>query len=318
MNLIDILLVLIILLSVWSGWQKGFIAGILDLATWVGSLLAGFFFYQYLASLFEKYIPSLGVWTLPVAFILTIIIARFLIAFIMNSIWKATPVDVHLSVINKFLGIVPGAINGFVWAIIVSALLLALPLSDGLSAKTRDSRIAGKLAGQAEWLDEKLSPVFDKAINQTINKLTIHPESNKSVQLPFTVANPIPREDLESKMLQMVNEEREKQGLNSLQPDPELTALARQHCKDMFARGYFAHITPEGKTPSDRIREAGIKFSTAGENLALAQTLPIAHQGLMNSPGHRANILYPSYGRVGIGILDGGIHGLMIAQEFRN
>jgi uncharacterized protein YkwD len=38
----------------------------------------------------------------------------------------------------------------------------------------------------------------------------------------------------------------------------------------------------------------------------------------MNSPGHRANILERSYGRVGIGILDGGMHGLMISQEFRN
>jgi uncharacterized protein YkwD len=103
-----------------------------------------------------------------------------------------------------------------------------------------------------------------------------------------------------------------------LQYDPQLTAVARNHSEDMLARGYFSHYTPEGKDPFDRMRAAGVKFSVAGENLALAQTLPIAHTGLMNSPGHRENILRANFGRLGIGIIDGGVHGLMISQEFRN
>ena len=52
------------------------------------------------------------------------------------------------------------------------------------------------------------------------------------------------------------------------------------------------------------------------ENLALAPNVDIAHKGLMNSPGHRANILSPSFGRVGIGVIDGGGYGKMFAQEF--
>jgi uncharacterized protein YkwD len=66
------------------------------------------------------------------------------------------------------------------------------------------------------------------------------------------------------------------------------------------------------------MRAANVRFVDAGENLALAPTVPVAHRGLMNSPGHRANILYPKFGRLGIGIMDGGIRGLMISQEFRN
>ena len=97
-----------------------------------------------------------------------------------------------------------------------------------------------------------------------------------------------------------------------------MTRVARAHSKDMFTRGYFAHNTPEGKTPFDRMRAANIVFTAAGENLALAQTLEIAHNNLMNSPGHRANILQPAFGRLGIGVLDGGFYGLMISQEFRN
>jgi len=318
MNLIDAFLVIIILLSVWSGFQKGFILQTFDLVTWLGSLLAGFFFYKYIAIIIEKIIPSLGVWIVPVSFIITIIIARIIISLIVSFLLKATPKTAHHHGVNKILGIIPGAINGVVWATIISALLLALPLSDGLSERTRESRIADRLADHVEWIDEKLSPVFDEAINKTINKLTVNPGSHKSVKLSYTVSNPKVREDLETKMLALVNEERKKAGFNPLAADPELTGVARNHSRDMFARGYFSHVTPEGKSPFDRISEADVKFLTAGENLALAQTLSLAHKGLMNSPGHRANILEPKFGRVGIGILDGGVYGLMVTQNFRN
>jgi uncharacterized protein YkwD len=86
----------------------------------------------------------------------------------------------------------------------------------------------------------------------------------------------------------------------------------------MFARSYFSHVSPDREDPFDRMREAKVRYLTAGENLALARTLPAAHRGLMESPGHRANILRPQFGRVGIGVLDGGVHGLMVTQNFRN
>jgi uncharacterized protein YkwD len=132
------------------------------------------------------------------------------------------------------------------------------------------------------------------------------------------VAETHPRPDLEAQMLEMVNEERRAAGLKPVVPDPELTEVARAHSADMFARGYFAHVTPEGQSPFDRMTHAGVTFRTAGENLALAPTLKIAHTGLMNSPGHRANILRPEFGRLGIGIVDGGYRGIMVSQEFRN
>jgi uncharacterized protein YkwD len=271
-----------------------------------------------MANFFKSIFPSLGVWLLPVAFIVTIILARLLIGTITKRIAWATTTDTHESTGNRVLGIIPGAINGFIYATIIAALLLALPLWDNVTNSTRNSRIANRFSSQIDWVDAKLSPVFDKAINQTINNLTIHPESNELVKLPFKDNHPAVREDLETKMLQLVNEERAKQGLSPLAADPELTEVARAHSRDMFARGYFAHITPEGKSPFDRMNEANVKYTTAGENLALAHSLSIAHNGLMNSPGHRANILNPQFGRVGIGILDGGFYGLMVSQEFRN
>jgi uncharacterized protein YkwD len=228
------------------------------------------------------------------------------------------PEDLNESRSNQVFGVIPGFVNGLIIVAILSALLLAVPLSEGVSERTRDSALVNRLAVYAERLEGALRPVFGEAIARTLNLLTIRPDSDERVTLPFKVENTRPRPDLEKQMLDLVNQERQAAGLSPLAPDPELTEVARKHSADMFARGYFAHDTPEGKSPFDRMNEAGVRFLTVGENLALAPTIPVAHTGLMNSPGHRANILRPQFGRVGIGVMDGGMRGLMISQEFRN
>lgn len=318
MNIVDVILILVVLLSVWGGWRKGFMAGSIGLITWLGSLVAAFLLYPWLAELINKYLPSWGVWSAPVAFIVLLIIFRSILGMLSAKLMIGIPEGTHDHPVNKSLGVIPGLITGVINAMVIAALLLALPLFDGLSASTRNSLIAEKLTPPAEWIESKLSSIFGKAAERTMNKLTVKPGSKESVKLPFTVTDVRVREDLEEKMLELVNEERIKEGLSPLIADTALRAVARAHSRDMFARGYFAHITPDGKSPFDRIREARITFITAGENLALAQTIPIAHQGLMNSPGHRANILRSSFGRVGIGVVSGGMHGLMITQAFRN
>jgi uncharacterized protein YkwD len=318
MNWIDILLVVIILLSIWLGWQRGFLAGSLELLAWLGSVYFGFAFYPYAAKFLERYIPALGLWTLPLSLILVITVARLILSLIINAILSITTVRMHYSALNRAAGMIPGFISGLIFATITAGLLLAFPIADGISDTARNSVVANNFAMPVEWLNEKISPVFDKAVNQSINKLTVEPESDEIVQLPFKTSNFKERPDLEAKMLMMVNEERRKVGLQPLAADVELRKIALAHSADMFRRGYFAHLTPEGKDPFDRMREAHVRFYLAGENLALAQTLPIAHEGLMNSPGHKANILRPGFGRLGIGILDGGVYGIMISQEFRN
>jgi uncharacterized protein YkwD len=317
MNWVDLALIIIFVLAIWAGFSRGFIFGSLDLLGWAGSFILAYLFYSYTARAFAK-ITDLNIWLLPVSFLLTLVIARLLIGVITTFIIRSLPEQSHRNWLNKFLGIVPGAINGWIVAIIISALLLALPLKDNINSETRESKWATTLAMQSEWANKKLAPVFDEAIRHTMNSLTVDPRSNKKVPLGFTYDKAEVRPFLEIKMLEMVNKERIKAGLKPLKADPEMSRVARAHSRDMFVRGYFAHNTPEGKTPFDRMRAAGVQFSAAGENLALAQTLEIAHTNLMNSPGHRANILHPSFGRLGIGILDGGFFGLMISQEFRD
>jgi uncharacterized protein YkwD len=317
-NFIDILLVFFILLSVFFGWRRGFILSALDLLRWIGSLLAGLYFYQAVAVWLGLINDWTEAWNQPLAFLLIVAAVSILIQILSHTLLRRLPEDTHRRRLNRLLGTLPGLINGLILAAILSAMLFSLPLSDGIQEKTRESPTANYLAGYTEQLETTLSNIFGDVVQQTLNRRTIHPESNERVQLPFTVAETRPRPEIEAEMLELVNRERRAANLKPLEADPELTEVARQHSADMFARGYFSHQTPENLDPFDRMRRAGVRFQTAGENLALAPTVQIAHTGLMNSPGHRANILRPEFGRVGIGIMDGGRRGLMITQNFRN
>jgi uncharacterized protein YkwD len=317
-NFIDILLVFVFLLSLWGGWRRGFILGFLDLIRWTTSFLAALYFYQPVAGWLGLLIGWSETWNQPLAFILIIITAGLLVQTLGSYLLKSVSKETHEHRINRIFGILPGAANGLITAAILSALLFSVPFSDFIYENTRDSGIANRLSVYTEEIETALSPIFDKAVQQTLNRITVKPESHELVELPFKVENYRPRPDLEAEMLELVNRERAANGLEPLEADPEMTEVARRHSADMFTRGYFSHNTPENKTPFDRMRALDVRFRTAGENLALAPTLPIAHTGLMNSPGHRANILEPRYGRLGIGVLDGGRRGLMITQNFRN
>ncbi len=316
MNVIDIILILIISVAIWRGISKGFFSGVIGLISGLGSLVLTFLLYQHVAAFFGAG-PTASVWAIPLSFLLTLLLISALLSLLTNRILTALPNKLHQHWLNKLFGVIPGLAVGVLYAAITAALLLLLPLSDTLTSHTRDSEVAQRLTTELERLERPFAPAL-ATVNRSINRMTIPPGSSESVRLPFSVTKPTHRPELESEMLQLINSERAKADLSPLRADEELARVARQHSADMFARSYFSHISPDGDTPFDRIRQANIIFLTAGENLAIAQTLPLAHEGLMDSPGHRANILRPAFGRAGIGILDGGIYGLMVTQLFRN
>jgi len=318
MNGVDIFLILIIVLFLWLGWQKGGIAGLADLAIWVGSLVAGYFLYQPAAQVLVSAFPSIGAWSKPVAFILLVFLCRLLLSLVFNLFLRNIPPGAHQNILNKTLGLAPGFVNGVLNAAIVAALLLMVPVSNSVTQTAEESTAAKYLNGPLQWFNQKASPIFAEALTQPRATKTIHAKANETVSLPFKVTTPVPRAQLEQQMIALVNGEREKRGLKALKFDASLTPVARRHSTDMFERGYFSHYSPEGKSVADRLKSARIRYLTAGENLALAPTLEAAHDGLMKSPGHKANILHKAYGKIGIGIMDGGIRGLMVTQTFTN
>lgn len=120
----------------------------------------------------------------------------------------------------------------------------------------------------------------------------------------------------EQKMFNLINQERASQGLKPLQIDLTLVKLARLKSQDMIDKNYFSHQSPTYGSPFDMMKAYGVSYRWAGENLAGAPTVESAHRNLMNSPGHRANILKSEFTHVGIGIIDGGPYGKMFTQMF--
>ncbi|MFA5524484.1 MAG: CAP domain-containing protein [Tissierellales bacterium] len=120
----------------------------------------------------------------------------------------------------------------------------------------------------------------------------------------------------EQQMVNLVNQERQKANLQPLSVDLDVSRVARIKAKDMIDNNYFSHNSPTYGSPFDMLKSHGVKYLYAGENLAGNPSIQGAHQALMNSQGHRANILNPNYTHIGIGAQGGSRYGNIIVEMF--
>ncbi|WP_129597952.1 CAP domain-containing protein [Anaerophilus nitritogenes] len=120
----------------------------------------------------------------------------------------------------------------------------------------------------------------------------------------------------EDEILRLLNGERTKQGLKPLQLDLQVTKVARLKSQDMIDNNYFSHNSPTYGSPFDMLKQFGVEYAYAGENIAGNPSVQDAHTAWMNSKGHRENILNPNFTHVGIGVKNGGKYGKMYTQMF--
>ena len=251
-------------------------------------------------------------WQKPVAFVLVFCIAFLFLTLLFILIKKSISSSAQQSFTNKITGVIPGFLSGIAIAMILAKIFAA---SVWITPAENKNLLLSSLTNSTGWLDDKMEQVFSAPAPPLISGAaeTLYSESDEFKSATFNA-----RPDLEGQMLRMLNAERKTLGLKLLTADGQLQLAAHAHAADMFTRGYFSHISPEGVNPFERMKKLGVKYSSAGENLAHSDNLEAAHTGLMNSPGHRANILNKLFGKVGISILDGGVKGLMVVQEFSN
>ncbi len=118
-------------------------------------------------------------------------------------------------------------------------------------------------------------------------------------------------------VLELTNQQRINAGLSPLAWSEELAAVAAAHSRDMALRGFFDHTNPDGLSPFDRMKQAGLSYRRAAENIAAGQRTPEeVVNGWMNSAGHRANILNPQLTHLGVGYYAGGSYGTYWTQCF--
>lgn len=137
------------------------------------------------------------------------------------------------------------------------------------------------------------------------------PSSNNQDKTPDkieTIENtPTNASSMETEVLRLVNIERQKQGLSPLKLSSELSKVAKMKSQDMADKNYFDHTSPTYGSPFDMMKQFGIKYTTAGENIAKGyNSAEAVMNGWMNSPGHKANILSSNFGTLGVGYVNQG------------
>ena len=137
--------------------------------------------------------------------------------------------------------------------------------------------------------------------------LAVNPQiSNPSMIYPsqvIKVPNLAEVKRLAGEVLVLVNRERAKQGLAPLKDNWQLARVARYKSEDMRDKNYFSHTSPTYGAPFTMIKNFGIRYMSAGENIAMGQQTPAAvMSSWMNSPGHRSNILSKNFTEIGVGV----------------
>jgi uncharacterized protein YkwD len=225
---------------------------------------------------------------------------------------RSVPISRELDFV---LGALPGLVKGLAVATTLLLVFTLTPFGATFDAAVARSRFAEPLLAGATSLSYRAQESSN--LDLTDFMLVTEPGTTERYELPYAVTSGL-RVDpkAEQTMFDLLNQERAQHGLATLDWDPRLQEVARAHSEEMWRLGYFAHDSPVHGSPGDRLDTAGISYRAAGENLALAPSVEIAHRGLMRSEGHRANILSPEFTRVGIGVVTTPSGSTMFTQDF--
>ena len=324
LNFVDFLVLFFLIYFIWQGYQTGFVGGVLNIISTVISFAAAILFYPNLASFFERQLSWSENLALVAAFFAILIVSELVLSFLFHWVYSLIlPIYKTIGsflIWDKILGIVPSVVVGLFLVSVFLLLPLILPVKENIREVVAESWWGNNVLTQALTYQSQIETFLNRLPYKNLAYIiTPQPLSDESVKLNFPEEiKLVPDPSSEKTMFDLVNEERVKMGLNALKWDNQERDVGRGHCLDMFERGYFSHYSPEGKSPFDRMDNAGIEYKAAGENLAYAPNVEVAHQGLMGSKGHRENILRPEFGRLGVGVIDGGINGKMFCQQFRD
>jgi uncharacterized protein YkwD len=319
-NWVDWTIIAILIYYVLQGWNVGFADLGLSFITFLISLYLSIKFHAPVGDFLSRTFGIQSLWTGVLGYIIVAFVAQVILSEVVQLLLGTLPPKLVASRINKLLGAVVSIGNGVVIIVFFLLVILALPVRGSIKTDIQESTIGEFLVTTAEKYGAPITTTIDQAREQVMKFVTVDPDSNENISLPVTPTADELIVDTgdEEKMVALVNQERGKARVEPVRVDPAMTVVAEAYAKDMFLRRYFSHVNPEGQTAGDRLEKGGVSFSVAGENIAYAPDLTTAHEGLMNSLGHRQNILDPSFRRIGIGIISTVTWGTMFVQDFAN
>lgn len=317
MNYIDLLIILVLIYFATEAFRHGFWVILADFIAFLGSLVLSLRFYKFVSELLKLNFNLSYSISNALGFLVCAIFLESILGFLLGHLIYKIPQKIRKHKLGKLIGILPGVGEGVVLVSFLLTLIIAIPIKPYIKNDISSSRMGSFLLKKTVGVENAINQVFGGVIDDSLTYLTIHPSSNESVSLQdILTTNLSINEKAENELFKKVNEERTKLAIEPLVWDSNIVPVAREHATDMWQRRYFSHYSPDGKDVGDRLQVGGINYYLAGENLALAPTVSTAHTGLMNSQGHRENILNPNFKRIGIGVIDNGIYGKMFVEVF--
>lgn len=315
-NWVDLALLVFFLYYLRDGYRRGFFVLALEVIGFTAAIVGALLLYPTAGGAFVKWFGLPLPYAKASGFFAVWVIIEVAYPPVAGFLYDRIPPKTRVAKGVKVAGIGPAALQATFLAALLLSLVVSLPFAPWVKSDIFRSKVASEIVRGADRLERLLDASLGGAVKETLAFLTVQQGSTDTVDLRFTTEDFRPDPDAERRMIDLVNAERAARGIAPLTPDETLVPVARLHSADMLRRGYFSHASPEGKLPSDRADDAGISYRVFGENIAFAPDPSIAHAGLMNSEGHRANILSPEFTRIGIGVEDAGPYGMMFTQNF--
>ena len=297
----------------YLGYSFGFLHAILDLARLAVSIIFGLILYGFLGKILGDIMNISQGFANAISFFTIVIVIQVSIRTFLRKYFASDPTI--FKTLNQIIAIFPGILSGIILCAFLLTLALAMPVSSYIKDSIFSSRIGKALAFYSQASERNLKKILGRKTHDGLNFLTVDPSSNEKIMLGFRSSGNIDS-GTENNMFDLINKERLNAGLPELVFDDKLRDVGRKHCSDMFMSGYFSHYNLQDLSPLDRMDAENIIYTKAGENLVLSPDASLAMEGLMVSPIHKANILSLYFGRVGIGVINGGIYGRMFCQEF--
>ncbi len=304
------------------GWVRGFTREAMDLVGLVIGIALAFRFSGPLGDAMAEWLgisPELGRLVGGLALFLLVGVLASIGAHYLQRVFTLP----GLALTHRLLG---GGL-ALAWALFVVILLLSLlvvlPLPGTVGERIDESKVASALT-DPELLPQRMffTVAGDRVLEALLNLDRLVGRDEVILEEGETLAiTPAEPEELQrdekaaAEIFELVNRSRIDERLDPLAWSAPLAAVGEGHATEMYLEGYFGHTSPATGTVANRMAIAGIPYIRVGENMALAATAGTVHDGLMDSPGHRANILDSRFTRLGIGVIKGPL-GLMVVQVF--
>jgi uncharacterized protein YkwD len=303
---------------VFQVYRSGFIIPLANLLTFCLSLLSALLVFSPLSILLSVFLgfskPLADVSGFLLAFFAFFIPLHLIIVKLSHQVFTSKKRSTHL--LDKPPGLKTAIVGSTIWLVLIASLYNLLPVNP-FANETASSKLSIQIAKAAIAFDARPKKSLEQKIDSSLESIEDKEIIAVKPNIPPDAAKQYDGA-AELEMLRLVNDERRKHGLDALVLDSKLRDVARSHSMDMVRGNFFNHVSPRTGTIGDRLQANQIFYLFVSENLAYSTDVTTANKDILLSKAHHDSLMSQRFGKIGIGVVDCGMHGCMITQIVTN